>query len=88
VGLGLLAALRLSGRDDLRATVCELLKARGLPTSLAHAAPDDVLAALARDKKRMHDSVPFVLVREPGDVAVESHVAAKDIAVAVAELVR
>ena len=87
IGLGLLAALRLSGREDLRATVRELLDARGLPTSLAHAAPDDVLAALARDKKRLHGSVPFVLVREPGDVAVESCVAAEEVAAAVAELV-
>jgi shikimate kinase/3-dehydroquinate synthase len=88
VGLGLLAALRLSGRDELRATVRELLDARGLPTSLAHAAPDDVLAALARDKKRLHGSVPFVLVREPGDVVVEPDVAAEEVASAVAELVR
>ena len=35
VGLGLLAALRLSGQDELRAQVRELLLARGLPVTLA-----------------------------------------------------
>ena len=34
VGLGLLAALTLSGQPDLRAEVAELLAARGLPTTL------------------------------------------------------
>ena len=34
VGIGLLAALRLSGRDALRAEVAELLAARGLPATL------------------------------------------------------
>ncbi len=34
VGLGLLAALRLSGQDELRDEVAELLRGSGLPTSL------------------------------------------------------
>ena len=34
VGLGLLAALTLSGQPDLRGEVAELLAARGLPTTL------------------------------------------------------
>ena len=34
VALGLLAALRLGGTDDLRAQVAELLAAAGLPTTL------------------------------------------------------
>src|SRR5439155_8163488 len=37
IGLGLLAALRLSGREDLRDTVRGLLAARGLPTMLEQA---------------------------------------------------
>ena len=37
VGIGLLAALRLSGRDALRAEVAELLAARGLPLSFSGA---------------------------------------------------
>jgi shikimate kinase / 3-dehydroquinate synthase len=88
VGLGLLAALRLSGREDLRDTVRGLLAARGLPTMLEGASADDVLEALMRDKKRLRDAVPFVLVRAPGDVAVEREVMAKDIEGAVAELLR
>src|SRR5205085_6586360 len=46
VGMGLLAALRLSGRDDLRAEVAELLGARGLPLSLRDADPEAILTAL------------------------------------------
>ena len=55
VGLGLLAALRLSGQDDLRAQVRELLLARGLPVTLAGADVDveRIVAATARDKKRV-----------------------------------
>ena len=67
VGLGLLAALRLSGSDDLRAEVAELLRARGLPTELSDVDPDAVVMATARDKKRMGEGpVPFVLLPEPG----------------------
>jgi shikimate kinase/3-dehydroquinate synthase len=69
VGLGLLAALRLSGLDDLRNQVGELLVRAGLPVSLDGApASDAVLDAMRRDKKRTGESVPFVLVRAPGDV--------------------
>ena len=52
VGLGLLAALRLSGQDALRDLVAELLAAAGLPTALEGVDPADVVAATARDKKR------------------------------------
>jgi shikimate kinase / 3-dehydroquinate synthase len=38
VGLGLLAALRLSGREELRAQVREMLHRRGLPVALASGA--------------------------------------------------
>ncbi|MGB2710556.1 MAG: bifunctional shikimate kinase/3-dehydroquinate synthase, partial [Conexibacter sp.] len=52
VGLGLLAALRLSGQDALRREVAALLAARGLPTELDGGVdPDAVLVATARDKK-------------------------------------
>ena len=68
VGLGLLAALRLSGRLDLRDQVAVLLAGQGLPVRLAGVSTDDVLAALTRDKKRIGDRVPFVLVQGPGDV--------------------
>ena len=53
VGLGLLAALTLSGQDALRSEVGELLAARGLPTQLDGGVdPDAVLVAVRRDKKR------------------------------------
>jgi shikimate kinase/3-dehydroquinate synthase len=68
VGLGLLCALRLSGRDALRAEVAELLAARGLPRKLEGATAEDVAALVARDKKRRGDTVPFVLVEAPGEV--------------------
>ena len=42
VGLGLLAALRLSGLEDLRRLVQELLRARDLPVTLAGASAEDV----------------------------------------------
>jgi shikimate kinase / 3-dehydroquinate synthase len=68
VGIGLLAALRLSGRDALRAEVSELLSARGLPLSFSGAEVDEVLALVERDKKRHSGRVPFVLVEAPGEV--------------------
>jgi shikimate kinase/3-dehydroquinate synthase len=68
VGIGLLAALRLSERDALRAEVTELLAARGLPLAFAGASVDDVLALVEHDKKRTAGRVPFVLVEAPGEV--------------------
>ena len=68
VGIGLLAALRLSGREALRAEVADLLAARGLPLSFSGTAVDEVLAVIARDKKRQGGRVPFVLVEAPGAV--------------------
>jgi shikimate kinase/3-dehydroquinate synthase len=68
VGIGLLAALRLSNRDALRAEVAELLAARGLPLTFSGAPVDDVLALVERDKKRAGGTVPFVLVEAPGEI--------------------
>ena len=68
VALGLLAALRLSGQDALRAQVAELLAARGLATTYGDFDTDAVIAATRRDKKRVGSDVPFVLVEAPGDV--------------------
>ena len=68
VGIGLLAALRLSERDALRAEVSELLAARGLPLSFSGAGVDEVVALVARDKKSEGGRVPFVLVEAPGVV--------------------
>jgi shikimate kinase/3-dehydroquinate synthase len=68
VGIGLLCALRLSAREDLRGEVAALLSARGLPTRFSGASPDEVLTALERDKKRSAGEVPLVLVDGPGRV--------------------
>ncbi|MBA3262381.1 MAG: bifunctional shikimate kinase/3-dehydroquinate synthase [Thermoleophilaceae bacterium] len=68
VGIGLLAALRLSERDNLRAEVGELLASRGLPLTFTGASVDVVLALVQRDKKREGGRVPFVLVEAPGQV--------------------
>jgi shikimate kinase/3-dehydroquinate synthase len=68
VGIGLLAALRLSDRDSLRAEVADLLAARGLPLAFSGASVDDVLVMVGRDKKREGGRVPFVLVEAPGEV--------------------
>jgi shikimate kinase/3-dehydroquinate synthase len=87
VGLGLLAALRLSGKDDLRAQVCALLQARALPVGLAGASTDAVLDALAHDKKRAGARLPFVLVNAPGDVITDGEVAPEDLRAAVQELI-
>ncbi len=87
VALGLLAALRLSGSDDLRAEVAELLRARGLPTVLTDVDPDAVVMATARDKKRVGEGpVPFVLLPEPGAPRPGTTVAPRELIAAVREL--
>jgi shikimate kinase / 3-dehydroquinate synthase len=88
VGFGLLAALRLSGLDDLRAQVRDLLLARGLPVTLSDAAVDveQIVAATARDKKRVGARVPFVLLRAPGEAETGREVSDADLQAAVAEL--
>ena len=91
VGLGLLAALRLSGADTLRAQVRELLLARDLPVTLDGAGVDvdDVIAATARDKKRglAAQAVPFVLLRAPGEPEIGCEVSDGELRAAVRELV-
>jgi shikimate kinase/3-dehydroquinate synthase len=89
VGLGLLAALRLSGQEALREQVRELLIAHELPVRLEGAEVEQVLAMSARDKKRLgtEASVPFVLVQAPGDVRTGCAVAQDELRAAVAELV-
>jgi shikimate kinase/3-dehydroquinate synthase len=86
VGLGLLATLRLSGQDALRARVRVLLLAHGLPVTLSGASVQAVVAATERDKKRVGDHVPFVFVGPPGEVSIGNEVAADELTAAVAEL--
>jgi shikimate kinase/3-dehydroquinate synthase len=87
VGLGLLAALTLSGQPALRAEVAALLAARGLPVALDLAVDRAaVLTALERDKKRRGGRVGFVLVEAPGDVRTGRAVDPDDVAGALGEL--
>lgn len=87
VALGLLAALRLSGQDELRDEVARLLGAQGLPRRLEHADPDAVVMATARDKKRRGSGdVPFVLLDAPGAPRTGCAVPARDLVAAVREL--
>jgi shikimate kinase/3-dehydroquinate synthase len=68
VGLGILAALRLSDAGELREQVGEMLGRAGLPTAIDGAIDvDAVVAALGRDKKRDAAGVRFVLLSEPGE---------------------
>jgi shikimate kinase/3-dehydroquinate synthase len=68
VGLGLLAALRLSGADALRTEVEALLASHGLPVSLDPAVGiDEVVEAIGRDKKRTSEGLGFVLIERPGE---------------------
>lgn len=88
VGLGLLAALTLSGQPDLRAEVSELLTAHALPTTLDPAVDHDaVLEAVQRDKKRRGGRVGFVLVEAPGDVRTGVPVDDRDVRAALGGLV-
>jgi shikimate kinase/3-dehydroquinate synthase len=88
VGLGLLAALRLSGQDALRLEVAELLASHHLPVTLDEQVDADaVVMATARDKKRVGEgAVPFVLLLEPGRPQPGSTIAPRELIAAVREL--
>ena len=89
VALGLLAALRLSGLNDLREEVASLLDAQALPTTLSEGDPDAILRATTRDKKRRGEGpVPFVLLEAPGEPRPGCVVDTDALTAAVRELVR
>ncbi|HTU79265.1 MAG TPA: bifunctional shikimate kinase/3-dehydroquinate synthase [Solirubrobacteraceae bacterium] len=94
VGLGLLAALRLSGQEQLREQVRGLMAERGLPVTFdddfyKDGSVDGVLEAIGKDKKRVGaDAVPFVLVRAPGEVRHGCEVEPDELRAAVRELAR
>jgi 3-dehydroquinate synthetase len=68
VGLGLLAALRLSDAAALRDEAETTLSRHGLPVSLAPEVDTDaLLEAFQRDKKRTAAGVGFVLLSKPGE---------------------
>jgi shikimate kinase/3-dehydroquinate synthase len=90
VGLGLLAALELSGQGQLRGEVTALFEQRGLPVTLTGASSRDVLEAVSYDKKRGSGAgadgaegrvgmPPFVLVDGPGAVRVGCPVGEADV---------
>jgi shikimate kinase/3-dehydroquinate synthase len=87
VGLGLLCTLSLSGLEDLRSQVRELLESHRLPTTLEGVEVEDVVRASARDKKRLGGSaVPFVLLDGPGEVRIGCEVGVDEVRASVAEL--
>ncbi len=89
VGLGLLAALRLSDAPELREEVGTILARHGLPVGLDPAIESDpVLDALQRDKKRTAEGVGFVLLAEPGEPRTGQLVDAAKVRAAVEELYR
>jgi shikimate kinase/3-dehydroquinate synthase len=89
IGLGLLAALRLSGAEELREEVEAILSRHGLPIELDTAVElGPLLAALERDKKRTAAGVGFVLLSEPGEPRTGQLVDAAKVEAAVRELYR
>jgi shikimate kinase/3-dehydroquinate synthase len=67
IGLGLLAALRLSKASDLRDEVEEILRRHELPVRIDPGVQvDAILDALQKDKKRTAAGVGFVLLSQPG----------------------
>jgi shikimate kinase/3-dehydroquinate synthase len=98
VGLGLLAALRLSEAAALRDEIEEILRAMKLPVRLGAAdgstgndlptdtEVDAILDALQRDKKRNAAGVGFVLLAEPGKPRVGQLVDPARVRAAVEEL--
>ena len=86
VAIGLLCALRLSGRDALRREVAELLASRGLPLRFEGAPASAIVELVWRDKKRRGGRVPFVLVEAPGEVTPGHDVADADLLAAIEEV--
>ncbi len=87
VGLGMLAALRLSGTAELRGEVGALLGRAGLPVALDPAIDvEEVLLIADRDKKATAAGLPFVLVEAPGSVSHGHQVDRDSLRAAVAEL--
>jgi shikimate kinase/3-dehydroquinate synthase len=89
IGLGLLAALRLSEAPDLREEVETILRSHGLPVDLDPAIEvDAVIDAVERDKKRTAEGVGFVLLAEPGSPRIGQIVDPARVRAAVEELLK
>jgi shikimate kinase/3-dehydroquinate synthase len=87
VALGLLAALGLSGADELRDEVEAWNRRHGLPVRLEPVLdPDEVLRAVQFDKKRTSKGVGFVLLKRPGEPRTDCLVDAARVREAVEDL--
>jgi shikimate kinase/3-dehydroquinate synthase len=87
IGLGLLAALRLSEAPLLREESEGILRRHDLPVHLDPSIDvDAILDALQRDKKRTAAGVGFVLLSEPGEPRVGQLVDPDRVRAAVEEL--
>jgi len=87
IGLGLLAALRLSDAPALRDEVEEILRRHELPVRIDPGVQvDAILEALQKDKKRTVAGVGFVLLSEPGKPRVGQIVEEAKVRAAVEEL--
>jgi shikimate kinase/3-dehydroquinate synthase len=88
VGLGLLAALRLSEAPALRDEVEEILARHGLPTRIEIPIEmEAIMDALGRDKKRTAAGVGFVLLNEPGAPRIGQLVDPAEVEASVRELI-
>jgi shikimate kinase/3-dehydroquinate synthase len=88
IGLGLLAALKLSDAPALREEVREILARHGLPTQLQRGELDLIMEFLQFDKKRTAAGVGFVLLSEPGKPRTGQLVDPAKVRAAVQELYR
>jgi shikimate kinase/3-dehydroquinate synthase len=88
VSIGLAGALRLSDDDDLHGQVVAACRQAGLPVRAKGLDADTVLDVIRLDKKRVGESVPFVLVERPGEVTPGHQVPADELRAVVLELVR
>ena len=88
VSIGMAGALRLSGDEALREQVVALSKQAGLPVKAKGLEVDTVLDVIKLDKKRVGDTVPFVLVNAPGDVTPGHEIPAGELESAVRELLK
>jgi 3-dehydroquinate synthase len=85
VAIGMIAALDLSVRlaglpQDQADRVKEIITACGLPTSASEdLSEDQILAALARDKKFDRGAIRFVLTKELGTAFVSDQVTLEDV---------
>jgi len=87
VGLGLLVALRLSDQPELRGEVNALLEELKLPVKAKGLDPVKILELTMKDKKRIGDHVPFVLVNSIGDIKTGCKVTDQELLKAVKEVV-